>query len=121
LATPPDSGGNVVSGSVRLNLTGGSISNATTGVEVTSGATNGASLRITGAPAISGGVTGLKVDGAHASIVGNDLGALHLSGQSGQYILLANSAMDNQEINGTAVVFDGKTGATATLAENYDI
>ncbi|HMY76624.1 MAG TPA: hypothetical protein PLQ88_32695, partial [Blastocatellia bacterium] len=103
-----------------VNLTGLSISgNVATGVKL-EGTTNTQTLNINGA-SISGGVTGLLVTGAPTALTGNTLNNTAFSGQSGNYIALANSALDNLTINATAVTFDGLTGAAATVAQNLAI
>jgi uncharacterized delta-60 repeat protein len=70
---------------------------------------------------ISGGVTGLKVDGSQAHVGGGTLNNTAFSGQSDQYIRLANAALAGTIVDGTTATFDGLTGAGATLAQNYDI
>ena len=65
---------------------------------------------------VSGGVTGLTVENAAASVTG--LGDLALTGQSGDYVALSANAGD---LDATQVSFDGLTGATATLAQNFTI
>ncbi|MBX3423492.1 MAG: VCBS domain-containing protein [Pirellulaceae bacterium] len=99
------------------NLSASSLSNNTTGIS----ASGTANLNIGSGNSIAGGTTGLSLSGASVAITGNTLSDLSFSGQSGNYITLASSALDNLEINGTSASFDGQTGATATLAENFDI
>ncbi|AFZ24102.1 hypothetical protein Cylst_1845 [Cylindrospermum stagnale PCC 7417] len=69
---------------------------------------------------ITGGNTGLVVDvyGSSSSI---SLGNTTFSGQIGDYITLINGALSGQEIDATAVTFDGLTGATATLPQLFGI
>jgi len=69
---------------------------------------------------VSGGPLGLLVTGANSGIVGDTLNNLSFTGTT-EYIELAAGALDDIEVNGTAAVFDGETGATATLAENFAI
>ncbi|MBK7408005.1 MAG: right-handed parallel beta-helix repeat-containing protein [Saprospirales bacterium] len=67
---------------------------------------------------VTGGTNGLVVENANASIVGATLNNLSFTGTTGNYIeLVANSG----DLDGTAVSFDGNTGATATLAQNFAI
>ena len=99
-----------------VNLTGLSITgNVNTGVKL-EGTTNVQTLNLNGA-SIGGGVTGLLVTGAPTALTGNTLNNTSFSGQSGDYVTLANSALDNLTINATAVSFDGVTGAAATNAQ----
>ena len=65
---------------------------------------------------VNGGAKGLTVENASASVT--SAGNLALSGQSGNYIELVSNAGD---IDATSVSFDGVTGATATLAQNFAI
>jgi parallel beta-helix repeat protein len=70
---------------------------------------------------ISGGTTGLVVSGAAASIAGHTLNDMTFTGQSGQYIDLTQGALAGSTLDATGVTFDGHTGATATLAQNFAI
>ena len=99
----------------NLPITG----NVNTGIKV-EGFTNLQTLNITGST-VSGGTTGLLMTGTKTALAGNTLNNLAFSGQSGDYITLANSALDNLTINATAVTFNGLTGATATSAQNFAI
>ncbi|MBP6820549.1 MAG: hypothetical protein KA368_03350, partial [Acidobacteria bacterium] len=94
--------------------------NVATGIKV-EGTTNTQTLNLNGGSAISGGVTGLLVTGAPTALTGNTLNNTAFSGQSGNYITLTSSALDNLTINATAVTFDGLTGAAATVAQNLTI
>ncbi|MBU3678814.1 MAG: T9SS type A sorting domain-containing protein [Candidatus Kapabacteria bacterium] len=64
------------------------------------------------------GVNGLVVEGPQAAIVGGAISNLAFTGQSGDYIKLINNTGN---ISAESASFDGKTGATATLAQNFDI
>lgn len=97
---------------INLPITG----NLGTGIKIES-TTNAQTLNITGST-VSGGTTGLVLKGAATGLTGNSLSNLAFSGQSGDYITLTNSALDNLEINATAVTFDGLTGAASTVAQN---
>ncbi|MFZ4751040.1 MAG: NosD domain-containing protein, partial [Phycisphaerales bacterium] len=73
---------------------------------------------------ITGGATGVSVtqpfsfaQADYNPIAGGSVSDLAFSGQSGDYILLAM----NKAVDATSATFGGKTGATATLAQNYDI
>jgi hypothetical protein len=107
--------------SVRVNLTGGSFTNSPTGIQVLDSVadTFTASLQVAGSPSVTGGTTGLEIDGAETALVGNTLASTAFSGQSGQHILLGGSTLDNVEIDATAVSFNGSTGAGKTTAQNY--
>jgi parallel beta-helix repeat protein len=70
---------------------------------------------------INGGTTGLVVSGAAASIAGDTLHDLTFTGQTGQYIDLMHGALAGSTLDATGVTFDGHTGATATLAQNFAI
>ena len=65
---------------------------------------------------VTSGAKGLTVENASASVTSTS--DLALSGQTGNYIELVNNAVD---IDATSVSFDGQTGATATLAQNFAI
>lgn|GEM_PF-3432479 len=70
---------------------------------------------------LSGGTDGLAVNGPQTAIVGNTLADTDFSGQSGKYITLTNSALDNLEINGTGSEFGALLGSGATISQNYAI
>ena len=101
------------------NISGGSISGAGTGVLAydQSGDTLGAQITLTGGVAITGGATGVLIDGSQASLGGSTLNDTAFSDQSGDYIVLANGAMANLEIDGTAATFGGKTGQQMETAD----
>ncbi len=65
---------------------------------------------------VNGGADGLYIEGDVASVSAtNDLA---FNNQTANYIRLDGSA---NNVNATAATFDGKNGATATLAENFAI
>ncbi|MFZ2898092.1 MAG: right-handed parallel beta-helix repeat-containing protein [Saprospiraceae bacterium] len=65
---------------------------------------------------VTGGTKGLVIERPSASIVGGTLNDLSFTGTTGNYIeLISNSG----NLNGTAVVFDGTTGAAKTLTQNF--
>ena len=100
-------GPNTVQGSVVLNLSGGSITGAATGIQV-QGQSSGpytASLNLQGGTTISNGAIGLDVDGAEAVLFGNTAGNLAFSGQTDDYISLADGAMAGQVLDATGVTF----------------
>lgn len=96
-----------------VNLAGSSLSDNTTGMIVD----GTASLNLTTGNNISGGSTGILLNGPDIEVVANDLQDLIFAGQSGDYISLANMAFDNQELDGADLKFDGIAAATATAAE----
>jgi len=66
---------------------------------------------------VNGGAKGLVLENTNCSISGA-IGNLALNSQTGPYIELINNAGN---IDATAVLYDGKTGATADPAENFAI
>jgi hypothetical protein len=86
-----------------------------------SNTTNTASLAIGGGTTVTGGAVGLKVSGAQAAITGNTLNDTSFSGQSGNYVTLANGAAAGLTLDATGASFGGVTGGTATLAQNFAI
>ena len=101
---------------VGLPVTG----NVSNGLKV-EGLTNLQTLGVSGGTSVSGGTVGLLMTGAKTAVAGNSLNDTSFTGQSTDYIQLANSASGGLEINATSVSFDGKIGASATLADNYFI
>jgi hypothetical protein len=84
--------------------------------------TNTVSLAISGGTAVTGGAVGLQVSGGLAAITGNTLNDTSFSGQSVNYITLDHGALAGPTtLDATGVTFDGHTGATATLAQNFAI
>jgi len=67
---------------------------------------------------ITAGTKGLLIENASASIVGATLSNLTFTGTTGNYIELVNNSGN---LNGLTALFDTKTGATATLTENFTI
>jgi hypothetical protein len=83
--------------------------------------TSTVSLAISGGTAVIGGPVGLKMSGGLTAITGHTLNDTSFSGQSGSYITLADGAELGHTIDATGASFDGQTGATATLAQNFAI
>ena len=113
------------SGDQLLNLTDVAITlsaGGATGIrvfdDVADGFTNGVGLL--GGVTVTGGSTGLFLDGAEAVVAGDDLTDTAFSGQSGDFITLANGAEAGNELDATAATFGGLIGA-AGLARNYAI
>jgi parallel beta helix pectate lyase-like protein/copper-binding protein NosD len=99
-----------------VTLDGVTLTDNTTGVQVS----RMGNATITGNTPISGGDTGLLVDGADASVEFTGATPATFAGQT-DYITLDNGAMAGEMIDATGVVFDGDTGATASLAKLFDI
>ncbi len=76
---------------------------------------NGGTLTVGSGDSITGGTTGMLVNGATAAITGDTLGDLSFSGQSGSYISLTGGALNGQELNATGASFDGFIGAGGSL------
>ncbi len=110
-------------GASTLNVNGIGISSAATGTGIIADATGGTSttLNFGAVTTLNNGAGGLSVIGSTAAITGNTLSNLTFVGQTGSYITLSNNAFTGQQLNATATLFDTKTGATATLAENFAI
>lgn len=101
-----------------VTLDGVTLTDNTTGVQVA----GDGDATITGETEISGGTTGILVDGPDAvlNFIAASPAAL-LSGQADDYIILANGAMAGEMIDATSVVFDGDTGSSASLAKLFAI
>jgi uncharacterized delta-60 repeat protein len=112
-----DADGDSSFGAPSVTILGNSISSSSTaGIEVGDG-----TLTVGSGNTVTGGAIGLELTGSGAAIAGNTLNNLSLSGQSGNYITLSNGAESGQTLDGTSVSFDGKTGATASLAQDFAI
>lgn len=100
-----------------VNLSSSGFANNTVGISL--GGTS--TLNVGSGNSISGGVTGLAISGSSVDITGKTLNNLVFSGQSGQYVTLGNGAFDNLILDAISASFDGNTGATASLAQNFSI
>lgn len=67
---------------------------------------------------INGGAKGIVIEQPFAEISGASLGSTAFNSQSSSYLELINNAVD---LNGLTATFDGQTGGSATLAQNYNI
>lgn len=104
----------------RGSVSGVTITGTTAaGISIESAGATSTKLEIKAGTAVIGGSTGLQLTGPGAALVGGNLGNLAFVNQN-TYIQL-NGAMPGEEINGTNVLFDGLTGAAATLAQNHAI
>ena len=112
-------------GNAALNLTGITLGNNATGVQVRGDSAFtafGVTLGVNAGDQITGGTTGLSVTGAATAIAGNTLNNLSLSGQTGQYVTLASSALGGLTINATGATFGGiAAGNTLSTANGYTI
>src|SRR5207244_7742707 len=89
---------------------GNSIFNVGTGI-VLDGSSAATIVTLGQGNTITGGTTGLLIQGAGVSLVGNTLSDLTFTGQSGNYITLSSGALASQAINGTGVTFDRVPGS----------
>jgi uncharacterized delta-60 repeat protein len=108
-----DGATNTVTGNVTADLSDVTISGATTGILVEAPAASSpftAQVQVSTGTNISSGTTGIELDGAGASIVGNTLADTSLSNESSSYITLSNGAELNQTIDASNVSFDGNVG-----------
>jgi hypothetical protein len=109
------------SGTTFGTLTRNTITGFGTGVLVSSAGTTTVSAVVGSGTSISGGTTGILVSGANASLTFSGTNAASIFDLSGNYITLTNGADVGNTIDATGVTFDGHTGATATLAQNFAI
>ncbi len=107
-----------------VTLHGVSISGGDTGVLVEDAGASAfaVNLGLTGNTAINGTVTGIVLDGDLAELVGDTLGDTAFSGQSGDYIRLANGGYgapgtQTDVIDATAVTFNGLLASAMTSAQ----
>ncbi|MEZ6073122.1 MAG: right-handed parallel beta-helix repeat-containing protein [Pirellulales bacterium] len=96
-----------------VTLAGSSLTNNVTGVSVSGTGT----LTVNSGNSISGGTTGILFDGPDAALTGLTLGDVSISGQSGDYITLANTAFDDLDIDATGTTLGGIDVSTATPAQ----
>jgi uncharacterized delta-60 repeat protein len=104
-------------GTGTLTLDSVTILDAATGVAVDDNlgiAGTNVSVGFTGTTSISGGTTGLSLDGTGAEVTGNTLGSLAFSAQSGNYITLADGALAGQSLDATGVSFDTYSRTSVT-------
>jgi parallel beta-helix repeat protein len=67
---------------------------------------------------INGGAKGFIIEHPFAEILGASLGNIAFNSQTTSYVELNNNAVN---LNGITAAFDGQTGGSATLSQNYDI
>lgn len=126
--------------SVGVAVSGGvatiadSISNADTGVALSGGSAVLSNATLSGnttgifaagsgtltfglGNSITGGVTGILLDGVGVDVPGLDLNDVSISGQSGDYISLANMAFDDLDLDATGTTLGGVDVSTATPAQ----
>ena len=84
--------------------------------------TFGVGLTLQNGVTISGGTTGLTLTGALATLNGNTVANTTFTGQSGNYITLANTAESGPlTIDGTGATFDAVTPTDNSLTDLYTI
>ncbi len=85
----------------------------------------GVILDFSGAATFTGGATGIRLSGPGIDIDGDTLGSIAFSGQTGDYITLANGAEflpgSPTVIYATGVSFDGKLASAMTSAELFAV
>ncbi|WP_020468704.1 right-handed parallel beta-helix repeat-containing protein [Zavarzinella formosa] len=92
-----------------------------TGIKVDATLGTATNLTVMGAPAISGGDTGLELIGSLAGLTGNTLGGVSFSGQTGPYVELSNGAEHGVALDGTGVTYDGVLGSAVTTSQGYAV
>ena len=103
-----------------LTVDGVSITNAPIGIQVDSSVGSIDLPITTTGTTITGGTTGMLLSGAGVQVVGNTLGNLTLNGQSGDYITLANGALDDEDIDGSGLTLDGNLVSGMTMGQLFD-
>ena len=124
-----DFGGPSSHDNAAATLTGNTVAGYVTGIDVDSNSETGnptdpgdpVSVTFGLGNAITGGTTGLVLDGKDVAVVGNTLSNLAVSGQSGDYITLADDALVGQELNATAVTFGSVVGNSVTVPQGLAI
>ncbi|MFT3883716.1 MAG: right-handed parallel beta-helix repeat-containing protein [Gemmatales bacterium] len=105
-------------------LTGNIFDNTATSLSSTVGVDiSGGTITFNAGNQILGSETGLRMSAAVSSVslVGNTLNNLVLNSQTGMQIVLSSTALDNVEIDGTGVTYNGIVGNTVTNAQAYTI
>jgi hypothetical protein len=106
-----------------VNISGIGITSAAGGtgirLDASSIPTTVQTMNFNAATTLNGGTTGLSVNGSTTAITGNTINNLSFAGQTGNYITLSNSALDNLTLTATGSSFDGTTGAGKTLVQNF--
>ncbi|MDA8744149.1 tandem-95 repeat protein [Rubripirellula amarantea] len=101
----------------KATISGSSIFDAATAITVT----GTGELEVGSGNVISDGTTGLLLDGADVLLAGDSLNDLVLTGQTGNYITLANGAYDDSEIDGTGITLDGVAVSGMTHSDLADV
>ena len=70
---------------------------------------------------ITGGASGLLIQGAGVALVGNTLSNLQFQGLGGNYVTLQSGALAGQTIDGTQATYDGVLGNSVSTAQGYTI
>ena len=120
---------------IGLTVLGPSTGNATVkidGVNINAASGNGIqvdgfsgspvyTLNISNPTTLSNGVNGLVINGPATAITGNTINNLSFVGETGQYVKLSSTALAGLQIDATSTSFDGLTGTTASLTQNFAI
>lgn len=109
--TDANVGATVIGGTATV--VGSTLADNTTGISVSGTGVLTLGLGNT----ITGGDTGLLLDGAGVDVTGLDLSDLEITGQSGDYISLANGAFDDLDLDATGTTLGGVDVSTATQAQ----
>ena len=78
-------------------------------------------LTIGSGNSVAGGPVGLLVDGPNTEIIGDTLNDLAFAGQSGNYITLADGALDDEVIDATNATFEGLLPSALSVAQLFDL
>lgn len=118
-STDPQFG--TASGDTQATIAGVNVVNSTiAGITIDNSANIGTvSLAFGSGNSVTGGPVGLVVNGPNTEITGDTLNNTAFAGQSGNYITLADSALDNQTINAAGVTFDGSLPSAMSLAQQF--
>jgi autotransporter-associated beta strand protein len=120
-ATSNDPQFGATSGATQATISGVSVVNPTTAGIVIDNSSNIApvSLAFGSGNSVTGGPVGLLVDGPNTGITGNTLNNTVFAGQTGNYITLANTALENEKINASNVTFDGLLPSAMTSTQHF--
>ncbi len=122
--TPLGTTANFPTGLGRVNLTGLDLVDNATGILVRGdnpSSTFGVELTLGAGNTVTGGTTGLRVQGADTAIAGDTLNDIAFTGQTGDYITLADGALFGEVIDGSDASYDGVVGGAATGMQPFAI
>ncbi|MFG0253535.1 MAG: right-handed parallel beta-helix repeat-containing protein, partial [Rhodopirellula sp. JB053] len=66
---------------------------------------------------ITGGTTGVVLDGSDAALAGDTLGYLSITGQNSDYVTLINGAYDDGEVDGTGLTLGSPLNAVLAMSD----